>query len=205
MADANRAEVRKKKRVERDAARKSPDPDPAVQSFDPELPGCFDQNLIFATSAYKERESAFKWLSSLRVRGIGLETACDQFAEYLKSRGASDLHIRQQLGKASAFLNQPGYGIKARAIPTKRSFKASKQTERDVAQSPRGNVPREDRSLFEQPRPVMTRTSRRSHIDAQIAPIFRAADAYSDFIVLMKENFPLDLSINLTNAEGDEK
>src|SRR5260370_40004140 len=81
MADANRAEVRKKKRVERDAARKSPDPDPAVQSFDPELPGCFDQNLIFATSAYKERESAFKWLSSLRVRGIGLETACDQFAE----------------------------------------------------------------------------------------------------------------------------
>ena len=56
-------------------------------AFDSELRGCFgESDLIFAGHPMDEVR-AFKWLISLRERGIGLAAAKAQVDEYLRSRG----------------------------------------------------------------------------------------------------------------------
>jgi len=70
-------------------------------AFDSELRGCFgESDLIFAGDLMNE-VGAFKWLISLRERGIGLAAAKAQVDEYLRSRGANQSHIQNQLQRVT--------------------------------------------------------------------------------------------------------
>jgi hypothetical protein len=73
-------------------------------AFDSELRGCFgESDLIFAGHPMDEVR-AFKWLISLRERGIGLAAAKAQVDEYLRSRGANKDHIQNQLQRVTEHL-----------------------------------------------------------------------------------------------------
>jgi len=69
-------------------------------SFDPTLGGCFgNADLIFAVHPMDEGR-AFEWLQSLRKRQIGWKEAQAQIVEYLKSKGAGEEHIKEQIERA---------------------------------------------------------------------------------------------------------
>jgi len=75
-----------------------------AMAFDSELRGCFgESDLIFAGDPMGE-VGAFKWLISLRERGIGLAAAKAQVDEYLRSRGANQSHIQNQLQRVTEHL-----------------------------------------------------------------------------------------------------
>src|SRR6266446_5994858 len=78
--------------------------DESKMAFDSELRDCFGESgLIFAGHPLGE-VSAFKWLISLRERGIGLTAAKTQVDEYLRSRGADQNHIQNQLQRVTEHL-----------------------------------------------------------------------------------------------------
>ena len=73
-------------------------------AFDSELRDCFEESdLIFAGHPLAE-VSAFKWLISLRERGVGLAAAKTQVDEYLRSSGADQNHIQNKLQRVTEHL-----------------------------------------------------------------------------------------------------
>ena len=75
-----------------------------MADWDSGVPGCFGNvDGIFAGHPSDEKR-AFKWLTSLRERHIGWKAARRQMSLYLRSKGASKEHQREQLKKARKML-----------------------------------------------------------------------------------------------------
>jgi len=79
-------------------------------SYDPELPGCFDDGRLTLATGPIGKECAFAWLTLLRQRGGTWAEVKFQIEAFLRERDASTFHILDQIDRAAILFKPWLYG-----------------------------------------------------------------------------------------------